>query len=72
MKCAKLMFAAISILLPSLTAAQLGSSQTIVADVPFGFMISNRLMPSGRYAVQSATLNATAFMILEIATPKRR
>jgi hypothetical protein len=62
MKHAKLMVAAMLIVLSSLAAAQLGSNG-IVAQVPFEFVAGNKHIPAGRCAIQTATMDGTTLMI---------
>ncbi len=58
MKHAKLMLVAMLMVLPSLAVAQLGSGSTIVAQVPFEFVVANKIVPAGKCLVQRATLDA--------------
>jgi hypothetical protein len=41
-------------MLPAMAAGQLGSSDYIVAEVPFRFMVGNRSVPAGTYIVKPA------------------
>jgi hypothetical protein len=52
MKRATMMAAVLLMLLTSLASAQLTSSERIVAQVPFEFMVSNTMVPAGKYTVQ--------------------
>jgi hypothetical protein len=58
MKRAKLMLVAMLMVLPSLAVAQLGSGSTIVAQVPFEFVVANKIVPAGKCVVQRATQDA--------------
>jgi len=58
MKYAKLMLAATLMMLPGLAAAQLHSSDKIVAKVPFEFVVANKVVPAGQCLVQRATQDA--------------
>lgn len=66
MKHAKLMLVAMLMVLPSLAAAQLGSGGTIVAQVPFEFVVANKIVPAGKCLVQTATMNAPTLPTLVI------
>lgn len=52
MKQATVMAAVLLTVLTSLATAQLASSDKIVAQVPFEFMVSNTIVPAGKYMVQ--------------------
>jgi hypothetical protein len=52
MKRATMMAAVLLMLLTSLASAQLASNERIVAQVPFEFMVSNTMVPAGKYTVQ--------------------
>jgi hypothetical protein len=67
MKYAKWMLAATLMMLPGLAAAQLHSSDTIVAKVPFEFVVANKVVPAGKCELQSATDQARTIMIRNIA-----
>src|SRR5258708_8872442 len=45
-------------MLPLLATAQLTGSQKIVAQVPFGFVVGSKVVPSGEWIVQRATMDA--------------
>lgn len=62
MKRAKWMLALTLTVLPGLAAAQLNSGEKIVAQVPFEFMVANKIVPAGQYVVQSAPIG-TALVI---------
>ena len=55
MKYAKLMMALTLTMLPMLAAAQMKSSDKIVTQVPFEFMVGNQTLPAGKCIVQPAT-----------------
>jgi hypothetical protein len=63
MKYAKWILALAAAVLPSLAAAQLNSSQKIVAQVPFEFTVANKIVPAGQYTVQSATMDGKVLTI---------
>ena len=63
MKHAKLMFAAMLIVLPCLASAQLGSNTTIKARIPFEFVAGNKMVPAGDCVVQRATTDGMTLMI---------
>jgi hypothetical protein len=68
MKSAKRMLALALTLLPMLAVASpLGSTEKIVAQVPFEFMVSNKVIPAGQCIVQSLPMNATALIIRNTA-----
>src|SRR5271167_1296776 len=50
-------------MLPLLATAQLNSSQTIVAQVPFEFAVGSKIVPSGEWIVQPATMDGRVLMI---------
>jgi hypothetical protein len=50
-------------MLPMLATAQLGSSQKIVVQVPFEFLVGSKVVPSGEWIVQPATVNSNSLMI---------
>ena len=52
MKRATLMAAVVLMGLTSLATAQLGSTDRVVAQVPFEFMVANTIAPAGKYIVQ--------------------
>ena len=65
-------------MLPVMAAAQLGSSDYIVAEVPFQFTVNNKSVPAGKYivkpalegsstlAIENETINAhAAFFVIE-------
>ncbi|HEY6769921.1 MAG TPA: hypothetical protein VI386_34715 [Candidatus Sulfotelmatobacter sp.] len=54
MKRANLMITVTVMLLSGLAAAQLRSDDKLVAQVPFEFMVANRIVPAGQCEVRSA------------------
>ena len=52
MKRATLMAAVMLMVLTGLATAQLGTKDQIRAQVPFEFMVANRMVPAGMYIVQ--------------------
>jgi hypothetical protein len=63
MKHAKLMLVAMLMVLPSLAAAQLRSGGTIVAQVPFEFVVANNIVPAGQCVVKTATMDGNTLAI---------
>jgi hypothetical protein len=63
MKHAKRMLALALMMLPALAAAQLHSSQKIVTQVPFEFVVANKIVPAGECVVQSVTMDGRTLMI---------
>lgn len=59
MKIAKWMLP-VTLLLSGLLAAQSLTSSTVVANVPFEFMVNNKMIPAGACAVKSADGNVLA------------
>jgi len=55
MKNAKWMLAITVLLLSGLMAAQSLTNSTVVAQVPFDFMVNNKIIPAGECAVQSVS-----------------
>lgn len=58
MKYAKLMTALMVTMLPMFAAAQFKSSDKIVAQVPFEFVVANKPVPAGEWTVRAATADA--------------
>jgi len=58
MKYAKLMMALAVTMLPMFATAQFKSSDKIVAQVPFEFVVANKPVPAGEWTVQAATADA--------------
>ncbi len=50
-------------MLPILAIAQLNSTQKIVTQVPFEFVVGNKVVPAGELILQSATMNASVLSI---------
>jgi hypothetical protein len=53
-------------MLPMLATAQLGSSQKIVVQVPFEFVVGSKVVPSGEWIVQPASVDTNSLMIRNI------
>src|SRR5579871_4408293 len=67
MKYAKRLLALTVITLPILAIAQMRSTTTIVAQVPFSFTVGNKLVPAGECAIEPATAGATTLVIRNVA-----
>jgi hypothetical protein len=63
MKHAKWMLAMMVTLLPGFAAAQMTSSQTLVAKVPFEFVTANKVVPAGQVTVQTLTMGSRTLII---------
>lgn len=63
MKYATRMLAIVVTMMPLLASAQLGSSQTLVTNVPFQFRASDKLIPAGECIVQRAGANTNVLVI---------
>jgi hypothetical protein len=63
MKYATRMLAIVITLMPLLASAQLGSSDRLVANVPFQFRAGEMLIPAGECAVQRANMHSTTLVI---------
>jgi hypothetical protein len=63
MKSAKLMFALMLTVVPMLASAQLKSSDKIVTNVPFQFIVANQPVPAGQWIVTAATADARTVII---------
>jgi hypothetical protein len=63
MKNAKLMLAAMLTILPGLAIAQLANNDRIKANVPFEFVVANKVIPAGECIVRSAGMNARTLAI---------
>jgi hypothetical protein len=61
------MLALTLILLPVLATAQLTSSQKLVTQVPFEFMVANKHIPAGECIVQSAVMGARTLLVRNVA-----
>jgi hypothetical protein len=51
------------VLLSGMAAAQLNSSTRVVAQVPFEFMVANKIVPAGECEVQAITMDGQTLMI---------
>lgn len=56
MKCRRWMFAITLTLLPLLATAQLNSTQKIGTQVPFEFMVANKVVPAGTFSLQTTAI----------------
>jgi len=63
MKSAKWMLPVILVALSGLMAAQSLSSSTVKANVPFDFMVNNKIIPAGQCVVSSAGMTGVALVI---------
>ena len=70
MKSAKWMLPVTLMLLSGLMAAQSLTSSHIVAQVPFDFVVNNRIIPAGECTVQSADMGARVLTIRNFAAKK--
>jgi len=68
MKYAKRVLALALISLPILAVAQMTSSTRIVAEVPFPFLVGNKHVPAGEYAVEPFTEGAGILAIRGVGT----
>jgi hypothetical protein len=66
MKHAKWTLTMILMMLPALAAAQLGSEQKLVTQVPFEFTVANKIVPAGQCILEPATMNARTLMIRNV------
>lgn len=57
MKSAKWMLAVTVLMLSGLMAAQSITSSTVVANVPFDFMVNNKIIPAGDMTVRATNLD---------------
>jgi hypothetical protein len=51
------------VVLSGMAAAQLIGSTTIVAQVPFEFVVANKIVPAGECVVRAATMDGKTLMI---------
>ena len=51
------------VLLSGMAAAQLNSSTRVVAQVPFEFMVANKIVPAGECEVQAITMDVKTLVI---------
>jgi hypothetical protein len=63
MKQAKWVVAVTLVVLSGMAAAQLMSSSRIAAQVPFEFVVGNKIVPAGECVVQTATMDGKTLMI---------
>ena len=70
MKSAKWMLPVTLMLLSGLMAAQSLTSSHIVAQVPFDFMVNNKIIPAGEITVQSADMAAWLLTIRNVTAKK--
>jgi hypothetical protein len=63
MKHAKWVVALTLMVLPGMAAAQLMSNSRIAAQVPFEFVVANKIVPAGECVVQAATMDGKILMI---------
>jgi len=63
MKSAKWMLPVILVALSGLMAAQSLSQSTVKADVPFDFMVNNRIIPAGECVIGAASMDSPALVI---------
>jgi hypothetical protein len=63
MKNAKWVVAVTLMVLSGMAAAQLIGSSRIVAQVPFEFVVANKIVPAGECEVQSATMDGKTLVI---------
>jgi hypothetical protein len=49
-----------------IAAAQTIGTSTIVAKVPFEFVVANRIVPAGEYKVQAATMDGRSLVIRNV------
>ncbi len=63
MKSAKWMLPVTVLLLSGLMAAQSITSSTVVANVPFDFMVNNKNIPAGDLAVRATNMDASVLTI---------
>lgn len=68
MKHAKWLVVVTLVVLSGLAAAQLNSGSKIVAQVPFEFVVANKIVPAGECVVQVATMDANILAIRNTGT----
>ena len=64
MKYATRIFALVMMMTPLLASAQLSSSQSLKANVPFRFRVGNTVIPAGKCIVQRAGLDPRTLIIM--------
>jgi hypothetical protein len=70
MKSAKWMLPVTLMLLSGLMAAQSLTSSHVVAQVPFDFMVNNKIIPAGECTVHSADMSARVLTIRNVTANK--
>lgn len=63
MKQANWVVAVTLVVLSGMAAAQLNSGSLIVTQVPFEFVVANKIVPAGKCVVQVATMDGNTLMI---------
>src|ERR1700688_3670589 len=63
MKHANWLVAVALVVLSGMAAAQLNSSTRVVAQVPFEFMVANKIVPAGECEVQAFTMDGQTLVI---------
>jgi hypothetical protein len=63
MKYAKWLVAMTLVVLSGMAAAQLNSGSRLVSQVPFEFVVANKIVPAGECVVQVATIDGSTLMI---------
>lgn len=63
MKYAKLMIALAMTMVPVFATAQLKSSDRIVTQVPFEFVVANKIVPAGQCILQAASMDMKTIQI---------
>jgi len=66
MKHAKWMVVVTLVVLSGMAAAQLASNTRIVAQVPFEFMVANKIVPAGTWEVRTATMDRRTLTIANV------
>ncbi|HSZ60289.1 MAG TPA: hypothetical protein VK828_00745 [Terriglobales bacterium] len=51
------------VVLSGMAAAQMHSNTTIIAQVPFDFMVANKVVPAGQYTVQAFAVDTNILVI---------
>ncbi len=51
------------VVLSGMAAAQFHSNTRIVAQVPFGFVVADKVVPAGKYFVEAANIDSNILMI---------
>ena len=63
MKHAKWLVVVTLVVLSGMAAAQLNSGSRLVSQVPFEFVVANKIVPAGKCVVQVATMDGNTLMI---------